>query len=71
MRKIILIHVVLLLVCLTMLLLFAEKILDIFMPSFHQVEMWMWLMVFGAAAIFTTLCISCAIFIAIRKTSSK
>jgi uncharacterized membrane protein YoaT (DUF817 family) len=66
-KKIILIHILLLVVLIALLVTFGENILMIFASGFHDIEMWLLLILGRSISIFILLSISCIILIALRN----
>ncbi|WP_396591641.1 hypothetical protein [Allomuricauda sp. R78024] len=65
--KIVLVHVGLFIALSILLVFLAESILNVIAPGFHNVEMWIALIVFGILGIFIILLISCIVFIMKKK----
>lgn len=66
-KKIILIHTCLLVILIALLIIFSENILTVFTPGFHDIEMWLLLILGGSIFIFILLLISCIILIALNR----
>ena len=66
-QKIILLHLVLFLILIVTLFLTSEAILNYFASGFHDVSLWINLMVFGSIIIFCMITFSCLIFLKQHK----
>jgi uncharacterized membrane protein YoaT (DUF817 family) len=70
-KKIILIHTCLLVFLIALLIIFSENILNFFASGFHDIEMWLFLILGGSISIFILLLISCIILIALNRRKIK
>ncbi len=70
-RKILLIHLAILVILITLLIIFSEVILNFFSPEFHQVEMWIGLIIFGSITIFILTLISFIFSVILNKRRKK
>jgi intracellular septation protein A len=66
-RKIIFLHILLFLVLTAVLFFYSERLLNIFASGYHDVFMWLNLIIYGTIGIFIITIISCIVFIKRRK----
>jgi hypothetical protein len=66
-RKIILIHLVVWLLISTIYFLVSEKLIAWLMPGFHDVMMWLWLLIIGLSIIFITVSFSLVLTLRRKK----